>query len=51
MCRYYRTLLLLLQQVNHIEITPDRRGIAVAGFGKVRMFDTGSNNPNAVGTW
>lgn len=35
-------------QVNDIEITPDRKMIAVAGYQHIRMFDLTSNNPNPI---
>lgn len=35
-------------QVNDLEITPDRKMIAAAGFQRVRMYDLASTNPNPI---
>lgn len=40
--------ILILQQVNALEITPDRQLLAAAGYQHIRMYDLASNNPNAV---
>ncbi|KAG8145423.1 putative Target of rapamycin complex subunit lst8 protein [Naja naja] len=36
------------QQVNALEITPDRTMVAAAGYQHIRMYDLNSNNPNPV---
>ncbi|OWK11564.1 MLST8 [Cervus elaphus hippelaphus] len=36
------------QQVNALEITPDRTMIAAAGYQHIRMYDLNSNNPNPI---
>ncbi|XP_036081881.1 target of rapamycin complex subunit LST8 isoform X1 [Rousettus aegyptiacus] len=37
-----------IQQVNALEITPDRSMIAAAGYQHIRMYDLNSNNPNPI---
>ncbi|KAF6271604.1 MTOR associated protein, LST8-like protein [Rhinolophus ferrumequinum] len=36
------------EQVNALEITPDRSMIAAAGYQHIRMYDLNSNNPNPI---
>ena len=38
----------LLQQVNRLEITPDKRFLAAAGNSHIRLFDVNSNSPQPV---
>lgn len=38
----------ILQQVNALDITPDKYVIAAAGYQHIRMYDLASNNPNPV---
>lgn len=42
-------LFFIVQQVNALEITPDRRHVAVAGHGVVRFFDTSAVSMTPVG--
>jgi hypothetical protein len=37
-----------LQQVNRLEITPDKRFLAAAGNPHIRLFDVNSNSPQPV---
>lgn len=37
-----------LQQINKLEITPDKQHLATASYQHIRMYDLTSNNPNAV---
>ena len=39
---------LSLQQVNRLEITPDKRFLAAAGNSHIRLFDVNSNSPQPV---
>ena len=36
------------QQVNALDITPDKYLIAAAGYQHIRMYDLVSNNPNPI---
>lgn len=36
------------QQVNRLEITPDKRYLAAAGNPHIRLFDVNSNSPQPV---
>lgn len=38
-----------IQQVNRLEITPDKRFLAAAGNPHIRLFDINSNSPQPVG--
>lgn len=38
----------LLQQVNRLEITPDKRFLAAAGNPHIRLFDVNSTSPQPV---
>lgn len=39
------------QQVNALEITPDRFSLAAAGYQYIRLFDLRNNTPNSVVTY
>lgn len=43
------TFLTCIQQVNRLEITPDKRFLAAAGNPHIRLFDINSNSPQPVG--
>lgn len=38
-----------LQQVNRLEVTPDKQYLAAAGNPHIRLFDVNSNHPQPVG--
>jgi len=40
--------ILFVQQVNRLEITPDKRYLAAAGNPHIRLFDVNSNSPQPV---
>ncbi|ESP03913.1 hypothetical protein LOTGIDRAFT_212084 [Lottia gigantea] len=44
----YRTVQHPDSQVNALEITPDKKRIAAAGYTHIRIYDINSNNPNAI---
>jgi len=46
--RCYRTLQYTESQVNCLNITPDKKFLAVAGNPHVRLYEINSNNPNPV---
>lgn len=39
------------QQVNMLEITPNRNLLAAASYQYIRMYDLGSNTPTAIITY
>lgn len=40
---------MFLQQVNRLEVTPDKQYLAAAGNPHIRLFDVNSNHPQPVG--
>lgn len=39
---------LVLQQVNRLEVTPDKQYLAAAGNPHIRLYDVNSNHPQPV---
>lgn len=42
-------VVMYLQQVNRLEVTPDKQYLAAAGNPHIRLFDVNSNHPQPVG--
>ena len=42
------SIICFVQQVNRLEITPDKRFLAAAGNPHIRLFDVNSNSPQPV---
>ena len=42
-------MVMFLQQVNRLEVTPDKQYLAAAGNPHIRLFDVNSNHPQPVG--